>query len=91
MERTMSNRRRNVLPIAGHKISDKSRLLWERYVGPMQGAAAALNAAIVNTQNVLAGIIVEAEGFTAETHQFDIDRLVVVPRKAAVKLHQGGV
>ena len=77
------NRHRSgVLPLkpTGFKISDKSRLIWERYLGPMQGAAATLNSAIQNTQNVLASMILEMEGYSAETHVFDMDRMVILPR-----------
>lgn len=71
----------DVKPILPSKpISDKSRLLWERYFAPMQGAAQALNAAIINTQNVLGGIILEMEGVSAETHVFDMDNMRIVPR-----------
>lgn len=72
--------KRGVMPIQRHKISDKSRLLWERYAGPMQAAAAQLNAAIQNTQNIIAGVILEAEGKSSETHVFDMDHLVIIPR-----------
>ncbi len=61
-------------------ISDKSKLLWQQYFAPMQGAAAALNAAITNTQNILGGIILEIEGVTPETHIFDADNLRIIPR-----------
>ncbi len=61
-------------------ISDKSRLLWERWYSPMQSAAAALNGAIQNTNNLIAKIILEAEGYSTDTHLFDIDRCVILPR-----------
>lgn len=61
-------------------ISDANKLMWERYIGPMQSAAAQLNAAIANTQNILAGIIIEREGFLTDTHIFDMDKLRIVPR-----------
>lgn len=61
-------------------ITDTNKLLWERYHGPMQAAAAQLNAAIQNVQNILAGIIIEREGFSTETHLFDMDRLRIVKR-----------
>lgn len=64
-------------------ISDAHKLLWERYYGPMQAAAAQLNAAIQNTQNILAGIILEREGFSPETHLFDADKLRIIPRPRA--------
>ncbi len=61
-------------------IGDKSRLLWERYYGPMQQSAAAFNAAIANTQNLLGAIILEMEGVSVETHVFDADNMRVIPR-----------
>jgi hypothetical protein len=83
----MSNRqRRGVLPLTpkkppeGKKLSGESQLLWERFFGPMQGAAAQFNAAIRNTENILAAMILEKEGFSAETHLFDMDRQVILPR-----------
>ena len=76
----MSQRARRGIEIPVHKISDKSKLLWERYQGPMQSAAASMNAAIQNTQNILAAVIMEAEGYDVETHLFDMERLVIIPR-----------
>ena len=83
----MKGRRRSIpdispvesLPIV-HELSDANKLLWERYYGPMQAAAQALNAAIVNTQNLLARIIIEREGFEPDEHVFDMDRLVIRSR-----------
>jgi hypothetical protein len=63
-----------------HPVSDKSKLLWERYYIAMNGAAQAFNAAIVNTQNILGRIIIEAEGFDPDTHIFDADNLRIVSR-----------
>lgn len=64
-------------------ISDANKLLWERYYGPMQSAAAAFNAAIRNTENMLAAIIMEREGASTETHVFDIDKLRIIPKPKA--------
>lgn len=61
-------------------LSDKSVLFWERYAGPMQAAAAQMNAAIVNTQNIIGGIILEMEGLSPETHIFDADNMRCIPR-----------
>lgn len=69
--------------LPGEKISDKATLLWERYFKPMQNAAAALNAAVRNTENVLGGIILEMEGKSSETHIFDPDRMMIVQRPTA--------
>lgn len=73
------------LPSVGpsHKISDKSRLLWERYFGPMQAAAIQLNVAVRNTEGLIASAIIEAEGFSVDTHVFNIDNLTIVPRPQA--------
>lgn len=69
----------------GQPISDKSRLLWERYFGTMQAAAANLNTAIRNTENVIASVILEMEGVSPDTHIFDMDRLQILPRPPAPK------
>ncbi len=61
-------------------ISAKSELLWQKYFVPMQSAAAALNSAIVNTQNIIGNLILEAEGVTSETHIFDADNMRIIPR-----------
>lgn len=79
----MSNRRFRAAPaktVPAHKVSDKSRLLWERYHGAMQAAAQQMNAAIRNTESLLAGVIIEAEGFSTETHILNLDTLTVIPR-----------
>lgn len=78
----MTKRQNRPLSIApeAKPISDKSRLLWERYYAPMQGAAAALNAAIINTQNIIGGVILELEGVSSETHLFDADNMKIIPR-----------
>ena len=83
----MKGRRRHIpdispvesLPVV-HELSDANKLLWERYYGPMNAAAQTLNAAIVNTQNLLARIIIEQEGFNADEHVLDMDRLVIRQR-----------
>jgi len=67
------------LPIV-HELSDANRLLWERYVGPMNAAAQTLNAAIQNTQNLLARIIIEREGLEPDNHALDMDRVVILSR-----------
>ena len=61
-------------------ISDANKLLWSQYYGPMQQAAATLNAAITNTQNLLATIIVKSEGLSPEEWVFDMDRMMLVKR-----------
>lgn len=73
-------------------LSDKSKLLWERYYGPMQGAAQSLNAAIANTQNLLAVIIMEMEGVDPTMHTFDADnmRIIARPNVPPVALTPGG-
>ena len=83
----MKGRRRRIpdispvesLPIV-HELSDANKLLWERYYGPMNAAAQTLNAAIVNTQNLLARIIIEREGFEPDGQVFDMDRMVIRSR-----------
>lgn len=72
--------RQQRITVPAHSISDKSKLLWERYWNPMNGAAQALNAAISNTQNLLASIIMEMEGFDPKTHVFDMDNMRIIPR-----------
>ena len=67
-------------PPEGQKLSDKSRLLWERYFNTMQAAAANMNTAIRNTENIIGGIILEMEGVSPDTHLFDMDRLTIIPR-----------
>lgn len=83
--------RNMVLPakVESYPLSDKSKLLWERYHGPMQSAAHALNQAITNTQNLLAGILLEMEGYSPETHVFDIDKMCIRPRPQAMKRDNG--
>lgn len=83
----MSQRRRAIALVTGEirPISDANKLLWERYYKPMQAAAAQFNAAITNTQNILAAIIMEREGVSTETHVFDMDKLRIVPRPRVKK------
>jgi hypothetical protein len=78
----MNTKLRRMQPpkIPAVKLSDKSRLLWERYFPMMNGAAQAMNAAIQNTENVLAGIILEIEGVSIETHQVNFQTMEIVPR-----------
>lgn len=79
----MKARNRIIGKVAGdqpHHISDKSARLWEKYYAPMQSAASALNAAILNTQNILGGIILDMEGFSRDTHIFNVDNLTIVRR-----------
>lgn len=79
----MSQRKRGIALMGVGEIrpiSDASKLLWERYWGPMNAAAAQFNAAVTNTQNILAAIIIEREGLSPETHVFDMDKLRIVPR-----------
>lgn len=61
-------------------ISDANKLLWAQYYGPMQQAAATLNAAITNTQNLLATVIAKSEGLDPSEWVFDMDRVVMVKR-----------
>jgi len=87
----MSMKLRNrVQPVPVIKISDKSRLLWERWSGPMQQAAAALNGAIQNTNNIIAAAIIEAEGYSAETHLFDMDKCIILPRPRTLREQSNG-
>lgn len=79
----MSRRPRVIGKINGeepHKISDKAARFWESYQGPMQAAAHSMNAAIANTERVLAGIILQMEGFSPETHMVDVGRMVILRR-----------
>lgn len=82
----MSNRSRGPARIIGEikPISDANKLLWERYFNPMQAAAAQFNAAIRNTEQILAAVIIEREGFTTDTHVFDMEKMRVIPRPKAV-------
>jgi hypothetical protein len=89
----MKTRNRVIGQVAGdkpHKVSDKSARLWESYHGPMNAAAQALNGAITNVQNILAGIILDAEGFDRETHVFDADRLTIVRKPTGPTLPPPG-
>jgi hypothetical protein len=61
-------------------LTDKSKLLWSQYYGPAQAAAQQMNAAFGSMQNILARIIIESQGLDADTHLFDMDKLVIVPR-----------
>lgn len=58
-----------------HDISDRSKLLWGEFYGPMQAAAQQLNAAIIAVQNTVAKAIIEREGLKPEEWLFDMDRL----------------
>lgn len=69
-------------------LSDKSKLLWERYWGPMNGAAQALNAAIGNTQNLLASIIMEMEGLDPTKHSLDVENMRIVARPQPSEIAQ---
>ncbi len=82
VKRQLNDGKEPATPVV-HKISDKSMLVWERYYGSMQAAASMMNQAITNTQNVLAVMIIEAEGFSPETHVFNMDKLVIVERPKA--------
>lgn len=81
----MSQRSRREVRVVGEikPISDKARLVWERYYAPMQGAAHALNQAIANTQNVLAGVLMEMDGVSPETHILDVEKMRYIPRPRA--------
>ncbi len=85
------NRRITALSVAPyqtgeiHKVSDKGARLWESYYGPMNGAALALNAAIINVQNILGRIIMQLDGYDPDTHSFDPSRMVIVPRPVATE------
>jgi hypothetical protein len=70
---------------ASQPISAESTLLWERWYKPMQAAAAQINAAITNTQNILAAIILEREGVSPDTHLLDIDKLRIIARPKTTK------
>ena len=63
-----------------HKLSDKAARYWEKYYGPMQAAAASLNAAIANTHNIIGAVVLEIEGFDPATHIFDADNMQIVQR-----------
>lgn len=73
-----------------HDISDRSRLIWERFFRPMQSAAATLNIAIAAAQDVVAGQIMEAEGFSADEFLFDVDSLTIVRRPKKDGTTNGG-
>jgi hypothetical protein len=68
------------IEVPTHKVSDKSARLWESYFGPMNGAVQGLNSAIQNVQNILGRIIIAQEGMDPDTHVFDADRMVILPR-----------
>lgn len=70
------------LPVT-HPLSDASKLLWERYQGPMNAAAQQFNAAIANTQNLLARIIIEREGLDPDHHVLDVDVMGIRSRPKA--------
>lgn len=89
----MSQRRARAPRVIGevHPIGDKAKLLWERYYAPMQAAAAAMNNAIANTQNILGAIIIEMEGYSPTTHLFDVDGLRIVRRPNAPEKDNGAI
>jgi hypothetical protein len=64
-------------------ISDKSKLLWASYFGPIQSAVAQLNAAITNTNDVVARSIMEAEGVSPEEWVFDMATVKLTRRPKA--------
>lgn len=74
------NRVAGTIAPAPHKLSDKSARLWEAYYGPMNGAVQGLNSAIQNVQNILGRVIIAQEGLDPDTHLFDADRMVIIPR-----------
>lgn len=78
----MSQRSRAPARIIGEikPLSDANKLLWERYQGPMNAAAAQFNAAIANTQNLLGRIIIESEGMDPDKYLLDVDKMRIVPR-----------
>lgn len=87
-------RNRVIGKIAGeqpHKLSDKAARVWESYQGPMNAAAQAMNAAILNTEKLLGGIILQMEGFSPETHMLDMGRMLILRRPdAAPAEHNNG-
>lgn len=76
----MSNRRLSLVTGEIRPISDKSKLLWSQYYGPLKGAHDAMIAALNNAHNIIGGIILANEGVTSETHIFDADNLRIIPR-----------
>lgn len=70
------------VPLESFPLSDKGKLLWERYFTPMQAAAATFNTAIKNTEQLLASILLEIDGYSPETHVFDMDHLRIIKRPA---------
>lgn len=96
----MSQRRnrttRPVIPISGKQevkpikmekkdISDKSKLVWERFIGPLASAASQMNVALTNAQNIMAQRIIEAEGLNPDEWIFDIDNVQLVKRPEVKK------
>lgn len=81
----MSQRKNRREPGVVKPLSDKSKLLWEKYWTPMNAAAQGLNAAINNTMNLLGAIIIEMEGLDPTTHLFDADNLRIISRPNAPK------
>ena len=78
----MSNRR-GVTPLMTGEIrplSAESKLLWERYWGPMNSAAVQFNAALRNAENILGTIILEKEGLDPEKYLVDVEKMRIVPR-----------
>jgi hypothetical protein len=95
MEGTMSNRRignRITPPLETGEIrplSDASKLLWERYWGPMNAAATQLNLALNNAQNILGALILEKEGVDPEKFSVDVDKMRIVPRPRNIGANGG--
>jgi hypothetical protein len=59
-------------------LSDKSKLVWFQFIGPMQAAANAFNAAIVSTQNLVAGTIIRDEGLDPDEWALDMGKVKLV-------------
>lgn len=61
-------------------LSDKSKLIWERFTGPLAVAAAQMNAAIQVAQNTVARCLIEAEELDPNEWVLDMDTAQLIKR-----------
>jgi hypothetical protein len=72
----------------GIALSDKAALFWERFAKHMDNAINAFNGHVVNARTTMAAIVIEMEGYSTDTHAFDIDRMRIIPRDELPKVSQ---
>lgn len=77
----MSKRPRAVPPQpATRDVSDKSKLQWAQFNGPLVAAANSLGQAVSQAQNQMAELLMRADGYDPAEWQFHMDTLKYIKR-----------